>query len=197
MPARQGNPFSMPSPIAHVAAGYLVWKSGRESLRSPDERFSSLAGIAAIAFLSLLPDADAIPGILLHDIGRFHNYFSHSFFFGLIPSLLLLFVAKSLGRPRPFLWLKYGLACYWLHLAMDFMTISRGVMLFWPLSSSRFSSPVKLFTGLHWSAGFWSTRHLETVLTEGLLILSALLLCTALRKRSILRTKSREKARGH
>jgi inner membrane protein len=191
MPPQQGNHFSMPSPIAHVAAGYLIWKSSRESL---DERFSSLAGIATLAFLSLLPDADAIPGILLHDLGRFHNYFSHSLFSGLALSLALPLAARALGRPRPFLWLKYGLACYWLHLAMDFMTIGRGVMLFWPLSSSRFSSPVKLFTGLHWSAGLWSTRHLETVLTEGLLILSALLLYTALGKRSILRTKSREKA---
>jgi inner membrane protein len=184
----------MPSPIAHVAAGYLVWKSGRESLMSTDGRFSSLAYIAALAFLSLLPDADAIPGILLHDHERFHNYFSHSLFSGMILSLLLLLVAGALGRPRPFLWLKYGLTCYWIHLAMDFMTVGRGVMLFWPLSSGRFSSPVRLFVGLHWSAGPWSLRHLETFLTEGLLILSILLLFTAPRKRRTLQAAPCEKS---
>jgi inner membrane protein len=182
----------MPSPIAHVAAGYLVWKSGREPLTRTDGRFSSLAGIAAFAFLSLLPDADAIPGILLHDLERFHNHFSHSFFSGLIASLLLLLVAGTLGRPRPALWLRYGLICYWTHLVLDFTTVGRGVMLFWPLSSSRFSSPVKMFAGLHWSAGLSSLRHLETVLTEGLLILSAFLLFAALRKRSLLQAASGE-----
>jgi len=177
----------MPSPIVHVAAGYLLWKSGRESLQSPDGRFASLAGVTAFAFLSLLPDADAVPGILLNDLGRFHNHFSHSFFSGLVVSLLLLLLAGTLGRPRPTLWLTYGLTCYWTHLVFDFLTIGRGVMLFWPLSNGRFSSPVKMFTGLHWSAGLWSLRHLETILTEGLLILSAFLLFTALRRRSLLR----------
>ncbi len=174
----------MPSPIAHVTAGYLVWRSGREPLTPPDRRFSSPAGIAAFAFLSLLPDADAIPGLLFHDLERFHNHFSHSLFSGLILSLMLLSAARTLDRPRPALWMMYALICYWIHLLMDFMTIGRGVMLLWPLTSSRFSSPVKLFIGLHWSAGFWSIRHLETILTEGLLILSAFLLFTALGKRS-------------
>jgi inner membrane protein len=176
----------MPSPIVHVAAGYLVWRSGRKPLTPPDGRFSSLAGIAVFAFLSLLPDADAIPGLLFHDLERFHNHFSHSLFSGLILSFMLLPAARVLGRPRPALWLTYGLICYWIHLAMDFMTIGRGVMLFWPLTNSRFSSPVKLFTGLHWSAGVWSLRHLETILTEGLLILSTFLLFTALRRRRLL-----------
>jgi inner membrane protein len=184
----------MPSPIPHVAAGYLVWKSSRESLTRPNGRLSSFAGIFAFAFLSLLPDADAIPGFLFHDLGRFHNHFSHSLFSGLIPSLILLLAAKALGKPRPASWMTYALICYWIHLAMDCATIGRGVMLFWPLTSSRFVSPVKLFTGLHWSAGLWSIRHLETVLAELLFILSALLLCTALRKGRLLHSPGGETA---
>jgi inner membrane protein len=175
----------MPSPVTHVAAGYLIWKAGREPLRLPGGRSPSLAGIAAFAFLSLLPDADAVPGILLHDLERFHNHFSHSLFSGLVLSLLFFPVARALGRPRPGLWMVFGLICYWAHLLMDSTTIGRGVMLFWPFSDTRFSSPVKLFTGLHWSAGVWSLRHLETFLTEGLLILSVLLLFTALGKRGL------------
>ena len=183
----------MPSPIAHVAAGYLIWKSGGESLTPKGGRFSSLAAISALAFLSLLPDADAIPGLLFHDLGRFHNHFSHSFFAGLVTSLILMLAAKALGRPQPARWLTYGLICYWIHLAMDFMTFGRGVMLFWPLSNSRFSSPVKLFSGLHWSEGLWSVRHLETILTEVLLVLSAFLLFAALRKGGLLRPAPRER----
>lgn len=181
----------MPSPITHVAAGYLIWKAGREPLRLPSGRSPSLAGIAAFAFLSLLPDADAIPGILLRDLERFHNNFSHSLFSGLVLSLLLLPLARALGRPRPDLWMAFGLISYWAHLLMDSTTIGRGVMLFWPFSDTRFSSPVKLFTGLHWSAGLWSLLHVETFLTEGLLILSVLLLLAALGKRGISRAAPR------
>ena len=49
---------------------------------------------------------------------------------------------------------------------MDFFTIGRGVMVFWPLSLERFASPVPLFYGLHWSDGYLSERHLITLVTE-------------------------------
>ena len=39
-------------------------------------------------------------------------------------------------------------------------------MLFWPLSSHRFSSPLLLFYGVRWSDGLFSIHHLSTVLNE-------------------------------
>ena len=49
---------------------------------------------------------------------------------------------------------------------MDLFTIGRGVLLFWPFSSQRFSFPLKLFYGLHWYDGWLSLRHMWTLLTE-------------------------------
>jgi inner membrane protein len=48
-------------------------------------------------------------------------------------------------------------------------------MLFWPFTQQRFSSPVTLFYGLHWSKGLFSIDHVWTVLTEGLFIAVVLL----------------------
>jgi hypothetical protein len=70
---------------------------------------------------------------------------------------------------------------------MDFFTVSRGVMLFWPLTDQRFVSPVKLFTGLHWSQGVWSVHHLYTIFSEGIFVLSVFLLVAALLRRRGLR----------
>jgi membrane-bound metal-dependent hydrolase YbcI (DUF457 family) len=37
---------------------------------------------------SILPDMDALPGILFNDFSRFHNNLTHSFMAGLIVALL-------------------------------------------------------------------------------------------------------------
>jgi hypothetical protein len=63
-------------------------------------------------------------------------------------------------------WFGLVLLCYQLHIVLDFFTVGRGVMLFWPLSVVRFSSPIKLFYGLHWSEGFISIQHIWTLLNE-------------------------------
>ena len=49
---------------------------------------------------------------------------------------------------------------------MDYFTVGRGVLAFWPFTAERFSAPVPLFYGLRWSEGWVSPRHVWTVLTE-------------------------------
>ena len=91
--------------------------------------------------------------------------------------LAVIAVAALLARsPSPRTWAIGGLLCCWSHIAMDYFTVGRGVMLFWPLSLARFDSPVKAFYGLRWSAGLWSTHHLYTFVTEILFIASLLFL---------------------
>ena len=58
---------------------------------------------------------------------------------------------------------------------MDALTAGRGVMMFWPLTETRFVSPITIFIGLHWGEGWLSIWHLWTILTESLFGLITLL----------------------
>ena len=78
----------MPSPIAHAAMGYVVYRVFRSRMPRMSKEVPRYAGlltqlsIATVA-VSLVPDLDSVPGILLGDLGRFHNGFTHSLVFGL------------------------------------------------------------------------------------------------------------------
>jgi inner membrane protein len=159
----------MPSPIAHLTAGYLVYLSGRHSWRVQSGAKDNTSArrellIAALSF-SMLPDVDSVAGLLLGDFGRYHNNGTHSLLVGAAVSLGFAALVGWRKRQVAF-WSVVAAACYSLHILMDAATISRGVMAFWPLSEKRFLSPVPLFYGLHWSNGWLSVRHIWTALTE-------------------------------
>lgn len=165
----------MPSPIAHIAAGYglsMLYRRDRGSPNLPGGRLS-FAAVAVMLALSLLPDLDAVPGLLLHDMGRYHNNISHSLAATLLFASLAGVIAGLLRRGG-LKWFLVALSCLGLHLLMDLLTWGRGVMLFWPFSGERILPPVKLFYGFHWSEGLFSARHGWTVLTEGALILAVI-----------------------
>jgi len=63
-------------------------------------------------------------------------------------------------------WCITALLCYELHVIMDCFTAGRGVMLLWPLIAERYSAPIRLFYGLKWSEGLFSTKHIWTIVTE-------------------------------
>lgn len=158
----------MPSPIAHMAAGYAIYQV--YDLRRPRScpqiwgRVPLL--MLAMLGLSLLPDLDSVVGILFGDFGRFHNGWTHSLLVGLglatVVGSLALF--RQFAAPRE--WFLIALLCYGLHVVMDYFTIGRGAMLFWPLTLARFQAPVKAFYGLHWSDGLFSFRHVWSLLSE-------------------------------
>jgi inner membrane protein len=54
---------------------------------------------------------------------------------------------------------------------MDALTAERGVMMFWPLTQARFTSPIKIFYGVQWGLGWFSLWHLWTFFTESLFVL--------------------------
>ena len=168
----------MPSPIAHAAAGYLV--SRYLATRSIGIHPGMIwAGVA----LSLLPDVDAALGMLLGDMGRYHNHTMSSPVFALFAALGIGLIGwRWRGEFRP--WFVLALVCYLAHIAMDFFTRGRGIMLLWPFSEERFKPPFALFYGVHWSDGLFSSRHLLTVLTElGTLAILGLVLMVYLRVR--------------
>lgn len=157
----------MPSPIAHLAAGYVVYRLSRSHEPQPALKpVGPLPGLllAAAAF-SLLPDMDSIVGWLMGDFGRFHNNLTHSLLVGL--GVSLGFAGFMKWRQQEFrFWFIFALICYTLHVLMDAATVGRGVMAFWPITDQRFLLPALLFYGLHWSDGWLSSRHLWTAVTE-------------------------------
>jgi membrane-bound metal-dependent hydrolase YbcI (DUF457 family) len=121
-----------------------------------------------VAGLSMLPDLDVIPAVLLRDMHRYHNSFSHSLLFGVPIALLISGVFSRVYRSNIWLWFLICLLSYDLHVIMDALTAERGVMMFWPLTDARYVSPVRIFYGLQWGLGWFSPWHLWTIFTESL-----------------------------
>ncbi len=174
----------MPSPLAHMATGYVVFEVARSHMPKADSSLlrRGILLMGALGF-SLLPDMDSLAGVLAKDFGRYHNNLTHSFAMGLYASLVIAAGSYILDRKRVGTWTLLGLACYELHVLMDFFTVGRGVMIFWPISPERWEPAMKLFYGLHWSDGWFSHKHLWTLLNE--LVFAFILLSGAkwLRKR--------------
>jgi inner membrane protein len=167
----------MPSPIAHLAVGYVAYRVIRPKKPLEQTELSyhktTLPLLAVSLGLSMLPDVDVVPGLLLGDFGRFHNTVTNSTFVGLAVAALVGAVGWFTGWYR---WRRAFLLTaisYWLHIFMDYSTGGRGVMLLWPISAERIASPVQLFYGLRWSSGLFSTHHIWTIGTE-LLFVAAL-----------------------
>ena len=157
----------MPSPIAHISAGYAIYLAARRiPAFARAVRFSDwLLAIVAI-FCCMLPDADAGLGFLAGDLGQYHNNMSHSLLTGVAAALLAAAAARIGRLGSPWRWALFALACCEVHVLMDFLCHGRGVMALWPLTAERFRAPVVLFYGLHWSQGFISAQHIWTILTE-------------------------------
>lgn len=170
----------MPSPLAHVVVGALVAHASgpSDSSRVPFQRW-----VAACLFFSMAPDLDALPGILLGDLGGWHNSFSHSVPFAvLFCAATVGLAARWIGVVRKGRVFAVALGCYLGHILMDWMTQGRGVMLAWPLTPERFSSPISLFTGLQWSEGLISVRHLDTLANESVFVLFAVAFYVGIRR---------------
>jgi membrane-bound metal-dependent hydrolase YbcI (DUF457 family) len=114
----------------------------------------------------MLPDLDAAVGIAFGNLGRYHNNFAGAPAFGVLVAAALGGVTWLVRPAAAKGVLLLALVCYQIHVLMDFLTIGRGVMLLWPLSSERFAPPFYLFYGLRWSDGVFSSRHFITVFSE-------------------------------
>ncbi len=176
----------MPSPFAHLTAGYIVSRVYGDKLQLRGKpKQAVLLKTALLAGISLLPDLDAVPGILLGDIGRFHNNASHSLLAGILVALLTASLLSERIRAAWLPWFTASFFAYVLHVSMDMFTGDRGVLLLWPVPV-RFTSPVKLFYGVQWGLGLFSLWHLWTIVSEllfFLVIFTLVRLFTALKTR--------------
>lgn len=161
----------MPSPLAHTVAGYAVLRALERYYCRDSNSCDSRPPLGTIAVLSLLPDLDFIAGIIFGNVGKKHNNISHSFVFGILVGLAIgsiRFIAKGGGFVG---WFLLTSTCYTVHLALDFWSTKRGLMLLWPFSSRRLVAPVKLFYGFRWKTPPWSKHHLQMIVTESLFAL--------------------------
>ncbi|MCB0165119.1 MAG: metal-dependent hydrolase [Anaerolineae bacterium] len=159
----------MPSPIAHVAVGYAIYRLYQPHAPKPLlQKIGFVPGLLLLtAGLSLLPDLDAIPGILFGHFGRFHNNISHSFIIGVLVAVGIGGAAAIRQRRNFWPWFLVTLLCYEFHVLMDLYTVGgRGVLAFWPLYPERLDPAPKLFFGLRWSEGLISAQHLWTLSSE-------------------------------
>lgn len=175
----------MPSPIAHIATGYLISRIARRSASRQEDRSNSLVLTVASISLSLLPDIDLVASVLFQDFRQFHNNITHSIFFGVAVALVIAVLALLLKRSDALRWFLIAFACYEVHLLMDFFCMGRGLMLAWPVTTQRYQSSVKLFYGFHWSEGIISVSHVWTLINEAVFVLCAALLCIILSKKKV------------
>jgi membrane-bound metal-dependent hydrolase YbcI (DUF457 family) len=160
----------MPSPLIHTTAGYVLYRLTRP--RGSDRRsglFSRISSpklLAAAIGYSLLPDLDSVPGLLTGDMARYHNNMAHSLAAAVLVGLATGLIARVGFKASFKTWFVLSAVPYALHMLMDFFTVSRGVMLAWPLTDARFLAPFTLFYGLRWSEGLVSEHHVMTLVTE-------------------------------
>jgi inner membrane protein len=128
--------------------------------------------LAITVVFAMLPDFDALLGLIAGDIGRFHNHGTHSLVIGLVISVLAAVILRVWKKYSFFPWFLVLLISYESHVILDYFTWGgRGVMLFWPLSPERFMPPFTIFHGVRWSEGVYTTEHLWTVASELLIVL--------------------------
>ena len=178
----------MPSPIAHATAGYVIFQILKDRL---PERWRTLRQggwlvLGAVICLALLPDLDAIPGVLSGNLKRYHNNLTHSVLLALPVGLAVAALARRFRIGSARWWFAAAFLGYALHVGMDYLTWGRGVMAFWPLTAARFRPAAFAFAGLGWNDPLSSSRHWLTLQNEFAFTLVTLLLtvlATRLRRR--------------
>jgi membrane-bound metal-dependent hydrolase YbcI (DUF457 family) len=165
----------MPSPIAHLSAGYAIYRYYMRKLPQDQSYFWKFpVQMILVTGLSMLPDLDVIPAIIFRDMRAYHNNFSHSFLFAVPVAFSVAGIFHRTYQSSYWLSFLICLVSYDLHVIMDALTAERGVMLFWPITQNRFASPIKVFDGLQWGLGWISIWHLRTIFTELLFALGAI-----------------------
>lgn len=171
----------MPSPIAHSAAGFAIYQAYRGRLPGWAQDRARLA-ISLFIGLSLIPDLDLVPAVVLGDLGGIHNGIANSLIVGVAVSAALGGVISLVAGGKLALWFGAAFLGISLHILMDFFTATRGVMALWPITSQRFVAPAKLFYGVRYSEGWWTISHLWTALTELVFAAAVLMLAVYIPK---------------
>lgn len=151
----------MPTPLAHGLAGIAAARTVR--------RDWSAWHFAALAFaITLVPDLDFVPGVLLGEAGLFHRTGTHTFAGAIVLSAAIAALLTAAvpvrdaqrwaGPGSRFLrWYGFVLPVYMTHLLLDVFSPNvvnnSGLPLLWPFSSHLFNAPMAV---PGWAAGFFN-----------------------------------------
>ena len=134
----------MCSPVGHGLAAYAVsWRPSRA------QRFNPAVWLPALWILSVLPDFDFLPGLLIGHPNLYHQGWTHSLAFCAGVAALIAAALALSGKPYA---MKAGGLCLLVlisHLVLDCLSKDRmppyGLQVFWPFSRRHVSSPVTFF----------------------------------------------------
>lgn len=152
----------MPSPIAHTATAYFIYKL---NLSNPRSFIGETLDIPYIVLLGNLADLDFLPQLFFQI--NSHRGPSHSLSIALLVSVVcaMLYRWWSPATVQKFFWLTLGL--YISHLFLDFWTAGgRGIQLFWPFSNQYFMSSIPFFPRVRHSEGLFYQGHLIFIAFE-------------------------------
>ncbi|MEA5533328.1 metal-dependent hydrolase [Crocosphaera sp. XPORK-15E] len=163
----------MSSPIGHSLAGIGGFFLIRHS---PDfsKYFSTKILLTTGIIFANLPDIDFIFGyIFFQNIGALHRQFTHSFFLGIIISLIVGYCLKVEKRTR-YLLILWLMGLYFSHILLDMLAYDRyppaGVQCWFPFNFSYFAFPMTILGGLNATNGIWHFSNVLTILQEIIVI---------------------------
>jgi LexA-binding, inner membrane-associated putative hydrolase len=172
----------MPSPIGHTLAGCAVTLAVM-----PSEMLQAWEAWALCLVCANLADVDFIPGLLTGNPRTFHRGPSHSLMAALVATGLgASFLTWSAAPWRT--WAGLIFLAYASHVALDYFTPGRGVLLGWPLSRRRYQAARPWFLSVSPGRTYqdvWTKRgrrHLLRAIGREVLLLSPAIAVLALAK---------------
>ena len=149
----------------------------------------TLGLLAVAAFLACLPDLDYLPGLLVGELNRYHQLFTHSLAFCAVASAVAAWALRRTPLRPPSV-----AAIVFSHLLFDLLTEDArppiGIPLLWPFSDKPFQiAPlVPRWEKLSVAQALTSPANLRPVAVElatGLaILLLSLLVCAILRRKA-------------
>jgi membrane-bound metal-dependent hydrolase YbcI (DUF457 family) len=118
---------------------------------------------------SIAPDFDFLPGTLLGDMRAFHHGISHSLGFALLFGILMLLAARRWVSGDAARVSLLAVFAYSSHVLLDLVNVNegtRGVPLFWPLSTEQLGFSLHLFGRFRYrdlSDGTWSVARWDNL----------------------------------
>ncbi len=157
----------MPSPIAHCSLVFGLLPPIERRIQPSLSNSQRRALIAALIGALLAPDLDILFGPLTGaPLMTYHNGPTHSLILAPLFGLLCAGLAWGGLRRGMAVCGVVGTLAYAGHVLLDAVCWGRGVLMFWPLSESRFGGPPYLFMGVRHSKGLFVVDHLLTLLNE-------------------------------
>ncbi|MBN2400468.1 MAG: metal-dependent hydrolase [Candidatus Aminicenantes bacterium] len=176
----------MPLPIGHGLAGIAFFQA-RPGLFLTKKWLDALF----LVFLSNLPDADFLPGLMTGSPNRYHHGIFHSLGAALVVSavIVLIFFRK---KQQPKILFAVSFLVYSSHLLLDFFTrdfaAPYGLPLFWPFSKSYYIAARPIFSNITRSSrssdffpSLFNSHNLKAALLEIVLIGGLVLMATMVR----------------